>query len=80
MMKKQYLLLIVAGLGAIPLLLVPIPELDAAIPPTSAFAKINVMTEPWFGSNTNVNATSSSELIYFVSDGSITFNVTTTEP
>ena len=38
--------------------------------------EINVQTEPWYGANVTVISNS----IWFVSDGSITFNVTSTYP
>ena len=78
-MDKKYLIGFFVGF-AFSLLFIPIPSGDAAIPPTSAFAKINVMTSPWFGEDTWVNATSSTQQIFYVSDGSITLNVTNFPP
>ena len=56
-------------------------DYTSSIPPTAAIQTIEVQTDPWsaFG-NTNVTANTSYDNVYFVSDGSITFNVTNTYP
>ena len=51
---------------------------DAGIPPTKAIQKINVDTSHWYGTDTWVNASNSRQELYFVTDGSIIMNVTTT--
>ena len=61
-------------------LTIGIPFVESAIPPTPALKVINVQTSPWYISDTNVNATTFSDVFYFVSDGSITFNVTNGVP
>ena len=57
-----------------------IPIVESAIPPTRAFQAINVSL-PWFtGDDHLVESETSTDTVFFVSDGSITFNVTTTAP
>lgn len=53
---------------------------ESAIPPTRAFMNITVQTSPWAPQDTPVVANSSSSRVFYVSDGSIIFNVTTTPP
>lgn len=78
MLDKKYFIGAIFGF-VISMMFVPL-ESDAAIPPTPAWKTITVMTSNWFASDTDVVSTSSSDQVYFVSDGSITFNVTTTAP
>lgn len=53
---------------------------DAAIPPTRAIQNLNI-TLPWSPSGSAlVESDDSSDTFYFVSDGSITFNVTNSYP
>ncbi len=49
---------------------------NIGIAPTEAIERINVQTSPWAGNDTVVKADVYNELIWFVSDGSIEFNVT----
>lgn len=51
-----------------------------SIPPTPAVKTVNVDTTPFAGVTTNVTTTTHDDIIYFVSDGSIWFNVTDTAP
>jgi len=53
-------------------------ESDSGIPPTPAYKTIVVQTSPWADSDTNVVSSSYQDTVYYVSDGSIEFNVTTT--
>ncbi len=58
-----------------------IPDTMIGVPPTDALSKINVQTNPPSNraqalSDTLVEADVYNEKIYFVSDGSIVFNVT----
>lgn len=53
---------------------------DAGIPPTPAVATINVDTTSWFGFDHDVDMVSSNDKVFFVTDGSVIFNVTTTAP
>jgi hypothetical protein len=55
-------------------------SVESAIPPTAAIKEIEVETSHWEASNRLVQSTSYQERIYFVTDGSIIFNVTTTAP
>ena len=76
MMNRKYLIGMVLGF----ILGISFVGIEAAIPPTPALKAIDVLTSPWFGSNTDVNATLYNDQFYFVSDGSITFNVTQSYP
>ena len=83
-LKTWVLILLAFGIGSIFFsgsYAVQALEYTSAIPPTNAFDDIGVST-PWstFANFTNVTADSSGQMIYFVSDGSIAFNVTTTYP
>ena len=49
---------------------------NIGIAPTDSMQTINVQTSPWAASDTLVIAESYDQKIYFVSDGSIIFNVT----
>jgi hypothetical protein len=51
-------------------------EIEAGIPPTGAVQSIQVQTSHWEAEDREVIATSFNERIYFVTDGSILFNVT----
>jgi len=62
------------------ILTIGLPMVESAIPPTPAIKVINVFTSDNYPSDTNVNATLYNDLVYFVSDGSITFNVTESYP
>lgn len=53
-----------------------IPNSNIGIAPTDAMQNIQVQTSPWYFSDTLVTADSYDQKIYFVSDGSIIFNVT----
>lgn len=53
---------------------------NIGIAPTNAVETINVQTSPWAVSDTLVVAEQYDETFYFVSDGSVIFNVTTTYP
>lgn len=56
------------------------PMGEAAIPPTRAIQNLNISV-PWADPQTVlVESTDSSDTFHFVSDGSITFNVTSTYP
>lgn len=79
-MDRKY---IIGGLLGFVLGIMIIPMSSDAIegiPPTPAWKVFNVLTSPWATNDTNVNATAYNDLIYFVSDGSITFNVTESYP
>lgn len=53
-----------------------IPNSNIGIAPTDAMETIQVQTSPWYTSDTLVEADSYNQKIYFVSDGTIIFNVT----
>lgn len=53
---------------------------NIGIAPTDALQTINVQTSPWAVSDTLVVAEQYDETFYFVSDGSIIFNVTESYP
>lgn len=53
-----------------------VPDSMIGIAPTNAFDTINVETSPWADTDTLVTADVYNQKIYFVSDGSIIFNVT----
>ncbi len=76
MMNRKYLIGMILGF----MIGVSFVGIEAAIPPTPALKSIDVQTTPWFGSSTDVNATLFNDQFFFVSDGSITFNVTETPP
>ena len=61
-------------------LTVGIPMVESAIPPTPSWKIFEIQTDPWFGSNTNVTADLYNDQVFFVSDGSISFNVTESYP
>ena len=55
-----------------------ISEAIYSIPPTNAWDQINFRYQNWTVTNIdNINATSYSDNLYLISDGSILFNVTT---
>ena len=62
------------------LIMATIPIVESAIPPTRAFSIIEVLTSPWAPADTNVTADSYTQIIHYVSDGSIIFNVTENYP
>jgi hypothetical protein len=75
------LLIVILGvtLGSIAVMAVNTAEADyqnIGIAPTNAFDIINVQTSPWAASDTLVEADVYNQKIYFVSDGSVIFNVT----
>lgn len=76
LIDRKYLIGIVLGF-MIGIAWIPI---EAVIPPTPAIKSIDVLTTSWFGSTTDVNATLYNDQFYFVSDGSIWFNVTESYP
>lgn len=53
---------------------------NIGIAPTDALQTINVQTSPWAVSDTLVVAEQYDETFYFVSDGSVIFNVTESYP
>lgn len=53
-----------------------IPNSNIGIAPTNSFDRIDVQTSPWAESDTLVTADVYNQKIYFVSDGSVIFNVT----
>jgi len=57
-----------------------IPNSNIGIAPTDAMHTIQVQTSPWAVSDTLVVAEQYDQQIYFVSDGSIIFNVTEAVP
>lgn len=59
------------------LMFIPI---DASIPPTSAWKFFNVQTSPWASVDTVVESNKYNDQVFFVSDGSIFFNVTDSYP
>ena len=62
-------------------LTVGIPMVESAIPPTPAIKSISVLTDRDVNNFTDINATLYNDrLPYFVSDGSIWFNVTESYP
>lgn len=75
-MNKQFLIGSIAGFVLCLALFIPIPFADSAIPPTSAFKTITILTSPWFGSDTDIISTAYDDQVFFVSDGSIGFNAT----
>lgn len=52
------------------------PNSNIGIAPTDAMQDIQVQTSPWYVSDTLVTADTYDQKIYFVSDGTIIFNVT----
>jgi len=76
MEKRTFVLGMIAGFGLM-LFFASVPGVESAIPPTRAFSIFEVFTAP---NPTNVTANSYAERVYFVTDGSITFNVTETAP
>ena len=76
LIDRKYLIGIVLGF-MIGVMWIPI---DATIPPTPAIQTITVMTSGWFINDTDVNIDSWDDTIFFVTDGSIEFNVTDSYP
>ena len=76
---NNYSVFILGFVSAI-VLSIGLPMVDSTIPPTPALKTIDVLTTPWFGSSTDVESTLYNDQFYFVSDGSITFNVTESYP
>jgi len=76
MVDKKFLAGVLTGFFGLAILIVGIPYAESAIPPTAAIRDIFVQTSPWFGQDTLVQATNSSDRVYYISDGSIIFNVT----
>ena len=76
MEKRTFVLGMIAGFGLM-LFVASIPGVESAIPPTRAFSIIEVFTTP---TPTNVTSDSYVDIVHYVSDGSITFNVTETYP
>jgi len=79
MQKRTFLYGFVCGF-AVMLFLASFEPVESAIPPTRAFQNFNI-TLPWYsGGSVLVESESSSDTLYLVSDGSITFNVTESYP
>ena len=56
------------------------PLVESAIPPTPSLKCVVVQTSNWFLNDTTVCASVYDETWYYVTDGSITFNVTDSYP
>ncbi len=67
---------IFVGMAIVFAVAVVIQPSDSGIPPTDAFERFTVETSPTHGTDTNVTADNYTQRIFFVSDGSILFNVT----
>lgn len=79
MVDRKFLAGVLTGFFGLAVLIVGIPYAESAIPPTAALRDIFVSTD-WFSSEpTLVQATNSSDRVYYISDGSIIFNVTSSE-
>ena len=80
-MKKRDIGFMGIGFILAVVLIINIPMVESAIPPTRAFSIIEIMTSEWSpAGDTNVTADSYSQRVYYVSDGSILFNATDTPP
>lgn len=79
-MKREHLAYLAVGVFAGFLISFSFDYVESQIPPTNALQIIEVLTSPWAGQDTNVTADSYNDRFYFVSDGSILFNVTETYP
>ena len=79
MEKRTFVLGMIAGFGLM-LFVASIPGVESAIPPTRAFSIIQICNVSATDNAFNVTSDSYADIIHFVSDGSISFNVTDTPP
>ena len=79
-MNRQFLFGILTGVGILSLVAFVLPVVESYIPPTAAVRDIFVQTSWWSANDTRVSADNSSDRVYFVTDGSIIFNVTQSYP
>lgn len=76
---NNYTFFLLAFVGAV-LITATLPLVESAIPPTPSLKCVVVQTSNWFLNDTTVCSTVYDDTWQYVTDGSITFNVTDSLP